>query len=199
MIPRHLLVSVVLMLMLTIGMVFYAWKVRDRSVAIQASALDARPVAPPVSGASMRVRLFVAHDDSGTLVPQDDDIPLPEGSQQRAEQLIRVLINIYVAKSSPHPLAPGSDIRSVYLVDPGMAVIDLNEDFADGHRSGILTEELTVASLVETLAANVTGIDRVKILVGGQVRETLAGHADLSKFYEVSNVAQLAEQLKGSP
>ncbi len=198
MIPRHLLVSVVLMLMLTIGMVFYAWKVRDRSVAIQASALDARPVAPPVSGASMRVKLFVAHDDSGTLAAQDEDIPLPEGNQQRAEQLIRVLINIYVAKSSPHPLAPGSDIRSVYLVDPGMAVIDLNEDFADGHRSGILTEELTVASLVETLAANVTGIDRVKILVGGQVRETLAGHADLSKFYEVSNMAQLAEQLKGS-
>jgi hypothetical protein len=36
----------------------------------------------------------------------------------------------------------------------------------------------------------------VKILVDGHDRETLAGHADLSDFYDTTAVAQLAGQLQ---
>jgi sporulation and spore germination protein len=75
-------------------------------------------------------------------------------------------------------------------------VIDTNDAFADGHRSGVLVEELTVASMVQTLAANIPGINRVKILVGGKERETLAGHADLTGFYDVSAVSQLVGELQ---
>ena len=102
-------------------------------------------------------------------------------------------------RNRPHRLPAGSDIRAVYLVDPGLAVIDLNSAFASGHRSGILIEELTVVSLVQTLAANIPGILRVKILVDGQQRDTLAGHADLSSFYDVSSLGQLATQLQSAP
>src|ERR1700688_4897403 len=97
-----------------------------------------------------------------------------------------------------HPLPPGSDIRSVYLVDPGLAVIDVNAAFADGHRSGVLSEELSVASLIQTLSANLPGILRVKILVEGKQRDTLAGHADLSNFFDVSAVSQLTAQLQST-
>ena len=89
-------------------------------------------------------------------------------------------------------------MRDVYLVDPGLAVIDMNAAFADDHRSGILVEELTVASLVQTLSANIPGITRVKILVDGRQRETLAGHADLSGFFEVSAVNQMVAQMQGA-
>ena len=95
-------------------------------------------------------------------------------------------------------MPPGSDIRSVYLVDPGLAVIDINAAFADGHRSGVLVEELTVASLIQTLSANIPGILKVKILVEGKQRDTLAGHADLSNFFDVSAVNQLASQLQST-
>ena len=64
---------------------------------------------------------------------------------------------MYLDKSSPHVLGPGSEVRSVYLVDPGEAVIDLNSAFADRHRSGVLVEELTVASLIHTISANTPG------------------------------------------
>ena len=87
-------------------------------------------------------------------------------------------------------------MRNVYLVDPGLAVIDLNTAFANGHRSGILVEALTVASLVQTLSVNIPGIVRVKILVDGKERETLAGHADLTNFYDVAAVGQLVTQLQ---
>ena len=106
------------------------------------------------------------------------------------------LLGLYLDKSSSHPLGNGAEIRDVYLVDPGLAVIDTNDAFADGHRSGVLVEELTVASLVETLSANISGINRVKILVGGKERETLSGHADLSGFYDVSAVSQMVTGLQ---
>jgi spore germination protein GerM len=84
----------------------------------------------------------------------------------------------------------------VFLVDPGVAVIDLNAAFANTHRSGVLVEELTVASLIHTISANIPGILKVQILVEGNERDTLAGHADLSSYYDVSLVNQLAVQLQ---
>ena len=77
-----------------------------------------------------------------------------------------------------------------------MAVIDLNSAFADTHRSGVLVEELTVASLIHTISANLPGIVKVKILVDGNERDTLAGHADLSSYYDVAAVDQMAAQLE---
>jgi hypothetical protein len=84
----------------------------------------------------------------------------------------------------------------VYLVDPGLAVIDTNAAFADSHRSGVLVEELTVASLVETLSANIPGINRVKILVDGRSRDTLAGHVDLTGFFDVGQMNQVVAQMQ---
>jgi len=77
-------------------------------------------------------------------------------------------------------------------------VIDLNSAFADTHRSGVLIEELTVTSLIHTISANTPGIARVKILVDGKERDTLAGHADLSSFYDVAAVNQVAAQLQAA-
>jgi hypothetical protein len=182
----------------TLGMSLYAWRMRGRAAAAPLAAIDTRPVLPPVAGANERVTLFVAYDDLGLLHPQSAQIPLPSVRQQRAEELLRSLVAVYLDKSSPHPLPPGADIRSVYLVDPGLAVIDVNAAFADGHRSGVLAEELTVASLIQTLSANIPGILRVKILVEGKERQTLAGHADLSNFFDVAAINQLSTQLQSA-
>jgi len=197
MIPRHLYFAVSVLLLAVLGMSLYAWHMRGR-VSGPVFAVDTRPVVPPVAGPTEQVTLFVAYDDIGVLQPQSARIPLPSVRQQRAEELLRALLALYLDKSSPHPLPPGSDIRSVYLVDPGLAVIDLNGAFADGHRSGVLSEELTVASLIQTLSANIPGILKVKILVEGKQRDTLAGHADLSDFFDVSVINQLTSQLQSS-
>jgi len=173
----------------------YLWQMRGRVKEVETPTAYTRPLAPPVQGPTEKVALYVAYDDPGVLRAQAANIPLPAGRQQRAQELLSALLNLYLDKSSSHPLAPGSEIREVYLVDPGLAVIDVNAAFADGHRSGVLVEELTVASMMQTLAANVPGITRFKILVEGKERETLAGHADLSSFYDVSALSQLAAQL----
>jgi hypothetical protein len=198
MIPRHFFIALSVLLGAVLGMGIYAWHMRGRAAATPVASVDTRPVIPPVAGNTERVTLFVAYDDIGVLHAQSAQIPLPSVRQQRAEELLRALITLYLDKSSPHPLPSGSDIRSVYLVDPGLAVIDINAAFADGHRSGVLVEELTVASLIQTLSANIPGILKVKILVEGKQRDTLAGHADLSNFFDVSAVNQLASQLQST-
>ncbi len=198
MIPRHLLSRSPCCSLAVLGMSLYAWRMRGRAAAGPVGSIDTRPVVPPVAGATELVTLFVAYDDSGVLHAQSARIPLPSVRQERAEELLRSLLALYLDKSSPHPLPQGADVRSVYLVDPGLAVIDINAAFADGHRSGVLSEELTVASLIQTLSANLPGILKVKILVEGKQRETLAGHADLSGFFDVSAINQLTSQLQSS-
>ncbi len=188
MIPRHLILGVAVMLVIVLSMGIYLQHVRRSAAQLQRLADDARPVAPPASGPTETVTLYVADDSTGALRPRSAQIPLPGGRQQRAEELLRALLRIYQQSDSPHLLAPAADIRSIYLIAPGAAVI------ADQHRSSILGEQLTVNSLVETLAANVPGISRVKILVDGNTRETLAGHADLSEFFDVNAVGQTLAQ-----
>jgi len=197
-IPRHFFIALSILLAAVLAMSIYAWRMRGRAAATPVASVDTRPVVPPVAGATERVTLYVAYDDIGILRAQSAQIPMPSVRQERAEEVLRALIALYLDKTSPHPLPPGSDIRSVYLVDPGLAVIDVNAALADGHRSGVLAEELTVASLIQTLSANIPGILKMKILVEGKQRETLAGHADLSNFFDVSAVNQLTSQLQST-
>jgi hypothetical protein len=194
MIPRHLLIGVAALLVLVVAMGIYLRQMRRQAGELESTAADALPVAPPASGPTESVTLYVADDAAGILRPRSVQIPLFGGRQQRAEELLRTLLRLYQQPGAAHPMAPAADIRSIYLIDPGAAVIDLNAAFADQHRSGILSEQLTVNSLVETLAVNVPGIQRVNILVGGQSRDTLAGHADLSETFDVTTIEQAGSQ-----
>ncbi len=194
MIPRHLLIGVAALLVLVVAMGIYLRQMRRQAKELESPAASALPVAPPASGPTEAVTLYVADDDAGILRLRSAQIPLPGGRQQRAEELLRALLRIYQQPGAPHSLPPAADIRAIYLVDPGAAVIDLNAAFADQHRSGILSEQLTVNSLVETLALNVPGIQRVNILVEGKTRETLAGHADLTETFDVTTIIQAGNQ-----
>lgn len=196
MIPRQLVIAMAVLVAAALGLGIYTWKMRKTVTSAPVVATDTRPLAPPVAGPTERVVLYVAHDEDGTLRPEAAQIPMPSGRQQRAEELLRALLSDYLDKNSPHVLGSGSEIRSVFLVDPGVAVIDVNSAFSDTHRSGVLVEELTITSLIHTISANIPGVLKVQILVEGKERDTLAGHADLSSFYDVSAVNQLVAQLQ---
>ena len=192
MIPRQMAIAVAAMTILVVAMGVYVGRTRRQALESR-TVFDVQPVAPPPSGPTEKVTLYVADDSSGTVHPQSAQIPLPGGRQQRAEELLRALLRIYQQPGATHQLAPAADIRSIYLVAPGGAVVDVNTAFADQHRSGIIDEQLTINSLVETLALNVPGVSRVRILVDGKTRDTLAGHADLTDFFDVTTVVQATQ------
>jgi len=152
-------------------------------------------VTPPATGTPRQVTLWVAHDDPGVLRIQAVSIELSGERQRKTQEILRALLAIYTGKDSPHHLAPGADVRNVYFVNPGLVVVDVNAALADGQTSGILPEELMVTSFVQTLSSNSPEISRVKFLVDGKERETLAGHVDFSSEFEVSQMADLARQL----
>jgi uncharacterized protein (DUF58 family) len=192
--PRSFLVLSVCLLLLAIAMALYAWQLRSRA---QSEATLQRPqiVTPPGTGTLRQVTLWVAHDDPGVLRVQAVSIELSTERQRKSQEILRALLAIYTGKSSPHHLGPGADVRNVYFVNPGLVVVDVNSELAEGQTSGILPEELTVASFVQTLSANSPEIARVKFLVNGKERETLAGHVDFSNEYGVSEMSELARQL----
>jgi hypothetical protein len=165
---------------------YYAFKLKRRAELLPVRAMDARPVQPPVSGNTESVTLYVANDDDEMLHKETVSTALPTETSARALEIMRSLIAAYGQKDSHHPLADGADVNAVFLVAPNTAVVDLNNAFADGHRSGVLVEQLTLASMAQTLAANMPNVGRVKFLVDGKERETLAGHADIESYYDLS-------------
>lgn len=198
MIPRHLKITFGLMVMAALATGIYVWILKRHSQKTPQTTQMQQPVAPPpAAGSPVTVALYVADDQQGTLHREDASLSLPADPALRAQSLLRALIARYIQKDSAHPLPAGADVNDVYLVN-GTAVVDLNDALASGHRSGVMVEELTVLSLVQTLAANLPGITQVKILVNGEEHDTLAGHADLADLYDVAAVGRVVGQMGGA-
>ena len=180
-----------------IGLGLYALHLK-RKVARdeQLAAQQQLEMAPPANGPPTSVTLYVGSDSDATLRKTQINIVLPAERSERARAVLRALLGTYLQSPSPHPIGAGADVRDVFLLGDDTAVVDTNSAFANAHPSGVLAEELTVASIVATLNANDNKIARVKILVNGQERETLAGHADLQRFYLASNIGQVVKDLQ---
>jgi spore germination protein GerM len=185
--PRALLILLAVLLLAILTMGAFILRLTRQTEQDVPRAADLRPLAPVAAGPPQEVTLYLAQAE-GTLQPRPVTVALPAEADQRAREVLRALLAEYTEPGAAHPLPPEADVNDVYLVEGGLAVVDVNAAFAAGHRSGILLESLTLASLVRTLAANVEGVTRVKFLVEGAERETLAGHADLSGFFHVEEV-----------
>jgi len=196
MIPRHLQIAFALLLGVAVLMGLNILRIKRNEEELARQASFTRPVRPPVQGTPHNVTLVIAYDEEGALRSQNQVVVLPNEPSARDRELLRALFAHYAERPSPHPIDPGSDVRDVYYVGGDLAVIDTTTAFAEGHRSGILVESLTVVSIIETLAANHPGLRRVKFLVDGRERDTLAGHADLMATYDVSRVRGMVERIR---
>lgn len=194
---RRILIVFSLLLLVAVGLGIYTWRLHRKVTAEeQRLAEQQQIVAPPANGPTATVTLYLASDADATLYRKQISMPLPAERSEQARAVLRALLSRYLQAGSPHAIGAGSDIRDVYLLNDGSAVVDINVAFADAHPSGVLAEELTVTSIVATLNANDPKIDRVKIIVNGAERDTLAGHADLRRFYLAGNIGQLAKDLQ---
>jgi hypothetical protein len=95
------------------------------------------------------------------------------------------------AGGPPRPNANAAEDLTAAPQVPGgqLAVVNLHGTFADHHPSGIGPETLTIESIIGTLYANFPRIVEVRFLVDGRPRETLNGHADLTRTYQAANTA----------
>ena len=196
MIPRRFQIMIGLLLAAILISGIYIIRLTHKEQAKNSLGIEDRPVAPPVTGKQQHIRVLVAYDEDRALRWRETDVSLPDERNLRVREVLRAVLAQYLQNPSPHPLGKGSDIKDVYLINNDTIVVDTTPQFADGHPSGILLEEMTLCSLIETLTANVQGINRVKFIVDGHERETLAGHADLMSFYQSSVVHDLAKEFQ---
>ncbi|MFB3815555.1 MAG: GerMN domain-containing protein [Terriglobales bacterium] len=183
--PSALTIAAIVLIVVVAALGGYVMYLKRSAESPQAHAADARPITPPVAGIKTQVTLVLASDADSSLNGTAREVVLPLDPAARPREILRALVAQYIENGSTHKIGAGADVNEVYVVGHGLAVVDVNAALADGHPSGILVEQLTLASLGETLAANVPGITRVKFLVDGKERYTLAGHAGLAEPYQV--------------
>ena len=191
---RPVILMFIVLLLIAAGLGFYAYHLRAK-VAAEEQRLAQQPqaVVPPASGPTTLVTLFVASDQQGGLRRSQINVALPQERSERARAVLRALFGAYLQPDSQHPIGSGTDVRDIFLMGSDTAVVDTNAAFADAHPSGVLAEDLTIASIVTTLNASDPQITRVKILVDGKERDTLAGHADLRRFYQANGIGQVVK------
>jgi hypothetical protein len=161
-----------------------------------------------------QVSIAQANDADTSITLDDVSIPVPADPSLRAKVILDRMFADFAQSASTHPLPAGPVVTDVFMVSlpvtnpspdsndfaadqqpspyghihaPGdlLAVVNLTKTFADAHPSGIETEDLTLRAIISTLHANFPAVQEVRFLVGGQPRDTLAGHADLTRPYAI--------------
>ena len=66
------------------------------------------------------------------------------------------------------------------IKDDGTCIVDFSKELTENHSGGVLGEELTVYSIVNTLT-QFPSVQEVQIRVDGQEINTIAGHIDVSQ------------------
>lgn len=193
MIPRYQRVLFSLLLIGCIVLAAMLLRLRERAHARLQGIRDETPMQAPIARTPEDVRFLLANDSDGSLVAVHRSLTLPNDSSSRARVLLESLLAEYAKPDSAHPLPSGVAVEDVFLLDlPGstsssIAVVNLSTAFVQGHPSGIAPETLTLLSITGTLHANLPQIAQVRFLVDGQTRDTLAGHADLTRTYIAAN------------
>jgi sporulation and spore germination protein len=195
MISRKLQIAVVALVLAVLAMGLYLVHLRHKAESIGVEPVT-QALTPPLSGPTQQMILYSASDDDDSLRPVSVSSALPTDAGERGRLALQTLIARYRRPDSPHPLSIGADVQEVYLLDPASAVVNLNADFAASHRSGIEVEQLSIFSMVLTLKAQLPQLTRVRFLVDGKSRDTLAGHIDLSGWLDAALVADAARGLQ---
>jgi hypothetical protein len=148
-------------------------------------------LAPPVSTPTdvpVKASIFWAGGPD-SLAPVEIELPLSADPAQRSRQLLHALI-----AEPPTPdqrtLPADAEVLGFYILPDGTAIADFSHALSTETPSGILSERMAVDSIVKTLENNVTGVRRLKILIHGQEVDTLAGHIDLTGFFDLNSPVQ---------
>ena len=146
-------------------------------------------LAPPIStptDVKVQAKIFWAAG-ADRVAPVVVELPLSADTVQRSKQVLEELIS-----SPPTPeqrtLPADATILGFYILPDGTAIADFSDALVTEMPSGISSETTAVDSIAQTLESNVASLHRLKILIHGQEVETLAGHIDLTGFFDLNPV-----------
>jgi len=136
---------------------------------------EIKEVQPVPAEEMVEVNLYFSDSQAMYLVPEKRKISqAPSLARQAVIELIKG-----PESSDLYPTIPeGTKINEVYIADD-IVYIDLSEEIFENHPGGSSGELMTVYSIVNTLT-EISPIKGVQILVGGNEKNSLVGHIDIS-------------------
>jgi hypothetical protein len=123
--------------------------------------------------------------DANRIAPVEMQLPLSADPAKRGRQVLDALI-ADAPSDAQRTLPEDATLLGFYILPDGTAIADFSEALASETPSGILSEEMAVDSIARTLESNVASARRLKILIHGQEVDTLAGHADLTGYFDLN-------------
>jgi hypothetical protein len=119
------------------------------------------------------------------VAPVETQLPLSADAAKRGRQVLDALI-ADAPSDAQRTLPADATLLGLYILPDGTVIADFSDALASETPSGVLSEELAVESIARTVESNVAGTRRLKILIHGQEVDTLAGHADLTGFFDLN-------------
>jgi hypothetical protein len=159
------------------------------------------PQAPPLyeqSDPPMMVKIFFpGMQDDVILSGEDQTIRRSAELANRVRQILQKVLEGPKSQNLYPSLPKDTKLQEVFIDDMGLAYVDFSGPISSNHPGGMLNEQATVYSIVNSLTYNLPEIRQVKILVGGAEKETLAGHClllPLGMDLSITDVAPPKEQ-----
>lgn len=212
MMPRAQTILFGILLVASLVMAGTLFRMRERAHQRLLAGQDSAPTPAPQVAAAQQATLMVANDDDNSIRGQIYSLPLPAESGAKAKALLGKLLDLYAAPDALHSVQGGAaSVAQVFLMPvpgkagnaeeaagddatPLLAVVNLKGSFVASHPSGLEAETLTVLSICGTLHANLPQVKQVRFLVDGDVRPSLAGHADLTRTYLTADAVSAEPQ-----
>lgn len=146
------------------------------------------PISTPTDVQVTAQMYWLSATSPDTLEASPVQLPLSADPVERSKQLLNALI-VKAPAPERRTLAADATLLAFYIQPDGTAIADFSDELSSGTPSGILSEQLAIDSITQTLGANATGIRQLKILIHGQEADTLAGHLDLTGVFPVPTPA----------
>ena len=205
-IPRHLkfgVIALVIGFVITLGL-FVDVVGRIQSM-VQQKEPEGNPFTPPAAplyeqtDPPMTVKVFFPGMQEDIILSGEDQTIFRSAElANRARQILQKLLE-GPKKAGLYPSLPkDTKLQEVFIDGMGLAYVDFSSPISANHPGGMLNEQATVYSIVNSLTYNLPEIRQVKILVGGAEKETLAGHClllPLGMDLSITDVAPPKDQV----
>ena len=147
------------------------------------------PTDPP-----MAAKIFFPSAGGDVLLSYEDATIFKSADvTKQAKQILKLLSDGPKTQNLTGVFPQDTKVNEVFISDDAVAFVDFSNNISTNHPGGILNEQATIYSIVNSLTYNIREIQQVKILVGGAEKETLAGHCllllPLEMDLSISNVS----------
>ncbi len=183
MIPRHIQIGLFAVSIALAGSLLYFFNVTQDIRSTTDTAIDevefeeAESPLYEENDLPIEVKLFFPGTNNDVLLrTRNSTIFASTEVSNRARQLIDLLIEGAGNPGLFGDLPADTRLNELFTSDDGIAYVDFNSAISLNHPGGILPEQSTIYSIVNSLVYNLPEIHAVKILIDGVEKETLAGH-----------------------